>query len=139
MRTLREVPMAVPTERASQDGVAQVEQRDELVRRLDTLSERERTVVVMRHYLDLSEAEVQYDDGTRWYRDVDVLYTEQTRGMEPHVAFSAYTDAPTWEQAREALPSVADLTALGLSTPPVLPAPDHYPVPVDAAEHLTTP
>ena len=56
-RTLREVPMAVPTERASYDAEL-VEQRDELVQRLDRLSDRERTIVVMRHYLDLSEAEV---------------------------------------------------------------------------------
>jgi RNA polymerase sigma-70 factor (sigma-E family) len=57
-RTLREVPMAVPTERPSSDDVARVDQRDELVQRLDLLSERERTIVVMRHYLDLTEAEV---------------------------------------------------------------------------------
>jgi RNA polymerase sigma-70 factor (sigma-E family) len=56
-RTLREVPMAVPTERPSYDAEL-VEQRDELVQRLDRLSDRERTIVVMRHYLDLSEAEV---------------------------------------------------------------------------------
>jgi RNA polymerase sigma-70 factor (sigma-E family) len=56
-RNVREVPMAVP-ERATRDHTELVEQRDELVGRLDRLSERERTVVVMRHYLDLSEAEV---------------------------------------------------------------------------------
>ena len=56
-RRLREVPMAVP-ERASRDHTELVEQRDELAGRLDRLSERERTIVVMRHYLDLSEAEV---------------------------------------------------------------------------------
>jgi RNA polymerase sigma-70 factor (sigma-E family) len=54
---LREVPMAVP-ERGSRDHTELVEQRDELAGRLDRLSERERTIVVMRHYLDLSEAEV---------------------------------------------------------------------------------
>ena len=57
-RTLREVPMAVPTDRPSYDDAVRVEQRDELVGRLDRLSDRERTIVVMRHYLDLSEAEV---------------------------------------------------------------------------------
>ena len=57
-RTHREVPMAVPTERPSYDEAELVEQRDELVQRLDRLSDRERTVVVMRHYLDLPEAEV---------------------------------------------------------------------------------
>ena len=50
--------MAVPTERPSYDDAERVEQRDELVQRLDQLSERERTIVVMRHYLDLTEAEV---------------------------------------------------------------------------------
>jgi RNA polymerase sigma-70 factor (sigma-E family) len=54
---LREVPMAVP-ERASRDQTELVELRDDLVGRLDRLSDRERTVVVMRHYLDLPEAEV---------------------------------------------------------------------------------
>ena len=82
---------------------------------------------------------IQYDDNGRWYRDIEIFYTEQTRGMEAHVSLSAYTDAPTWEQAREALPSVADLTALGMQAPLVLPAPDHYPVPDDAEEHMTTP
>jgi RNA polymerase sigma factor (sigma-70 family) len=48
----------VPAERASYDDTERVEQRHELVERLDRLSDRERTVVVMRHYLDLSEAEV---------------------------------------------------------------------------------
>ena len=56
-RTVREVPMAVP-ECATGDHTDLVDQRDELVGRLEGLSERERTVVVMRHYLDLSEAEV---------------------------------------------------------------------------------
>lgn len=58
-RRLREVPMAVPTEQpTTYDDAERVEQRDELMGRLDCLSDRERTVVVMRHYLDLSEAEV---------------------------------------------------------------------------------
>jgi len=57
-RTVREVSMAEPTERPSYDAAELVEQRDELVGRLERLSERERTIVVMRHYLDLSEAEV---------------------------------------------------------------------------------
>ena len=57
-RMLREVPTAVPAEAPSYDESARVDQRDELVGRLNRLSERERTVVVMRHYLDLSEAEV---------------------------------------------------------------------------------
>ena len=82
---------------------------------------------------------IRYDDNARWYRDIEIFYSEQTRGMEAHVSLSAYTDAPTWEQAREALPSVADLTALGMQAPLVLPAPDHYPVPADAEEHMTTP
>ena len=59
---LREVPVAVPTDDASYDMTQhieqRVEQRVELVGRLDRLSDRERTIVVMRHYLDLSEAEV---------------------------------------------------------------------------------
>ncbi len=57
---------------------------------------------------------IQYDIPTRWYRDVDVAYFDETRGMPAHVTVSAWTDAPTWEQARNALPSIGDLTALGL-------------------------
>jgi hypothetical protein len=82
---------------------------------------------------------VQYDDTGRWARQVDVSYFDQTRGMDAHVALTAYTDASTWAQARDALPSAADLTALGLQGALVLPAPDHYPVPDDAAEHTTAP
>jgi hypothetical protein len=82
---------------------------------------------------------IQYDDSGRWARQVDVSYFDQTRGMAAHVELNAYTDAPTWAQAREALPSAADLTALGLQPALVLPAPDHYPVPDDVEEHVTTP
>jgi hypothetical protein len=81
---------------------------------------------------------IQYDDPTRWYRDVDVFYFDETRGMTAHVTLSAWTDAPTWAQAREALPSADDLTALGLQAALVLPAPEHYPVPDDIEEHMTS-
>jgi hypothetical protein len=81
---------------------------------------------------------IQYDDPTRWYRDVDVSYVDETRGMPAHVTVSAWTDAPTWEQARNALPSIGDLTALGLQGALVLPAPDHYPYPADLADHMTS-
>lgn len=40
------------------DGHRATDERDELVRLLLTLSERERRVVVLRHYFDLSEADV---------------------------------------------------------------------------------
>jgi hypothetical protein len=59
--------------------------------------------------------------------------------MAASVELYAFTDAPTWAQARDALPSAADLTALGLQGALVLPAPDHYPVPDDVEEHMTTP
>jgi hypothetical protein len=81
---------------------------------------------------------IQYDDPTRWYRDVDVIYFDETRGMTANVTVSAWTHAPTWEQARNALPSAEDLTALGLQGALVLPAPDHYPVPEDLADHMTS-
>lgn len=82
---------------------------------------------------------VQYDDTGRWARQVDVSYLDQTRGMDAHVELTVFTDAPTWAQARGALPSSADLTSLGLQAALVLPAPDHYPVPDDVEEHMTTP
>jgi hypothetical protein len=78
---------------------------------------------------------IQYEDNGRWYRDVEVSYFDQTRGMDAHVSMSAFADAPTWAQARELLPSAADMTALGLQPALVLPAPDHYPTPDDLGEH----
>jgi hypothetical protein len=78
---------------------------------------------------------IQYEDNGRWYRDVDVSYFDQTRGMDAHVTLSAFADAPTWAQARELLPSAAELTALGRQPALVLPAPDHYPTPDDLDEH----
>jgi hypothetical protein len=81
---------------------------------------------------------IQYDDPARWYRDVDVFYFDETRGMAAHVSVSAYTAASTWEEARDALPSAEDLTGLGLQGALVLPAPDHYPVPEDLEDHMTS-
>lgn len=78
---------------------------------------------------------IQYDNPTRWYRDVDVFYFDETRGMAAHVSLSTWTDAPTWEAARDALPSAEDLTGLGLQGALVLPAPDHYPTPDDLDVH----
>jgi len=57
-KVVREVPVETLVEVPSSDRSELVEQRDELVGRLGQLSERERTVVVMRHYFDLSEADV---------------------------------------------------------------------------------
>jgi RNA polymerase sigma-70 factor (sigma-E family) len=57
-RRVREVPVAEPADVPSADGTAVVADRDDLVGRLSVLSERERAMVVMRHYLDASEAEV---------------------------------------------------------------------------------
>ena len=42
---------------------ARVDERDEAVRLLQTLGRRERQVVVLRHYFDLSEAEVAHELG----------------------------------------------------------------------------
>jgi RNA polymerase sigma-70 factor (sigma-E family) len=57
-RRVREVPVAEPADVPSADASAVVADRDDLVGRLSVLSERERAMVVMRHYLDASEAEV---------------------------------------------------------------------------------
>jgi RNA polymerase sigma-70 factor (sigma-E family) len=57
-RRVREVPVAEPAEVPWADASAVVADRDDLVGRLSVLSERERAMVVMRHYLDASEAEV---------------------------------------------------------------------------------
>lgn len=81
---------------------------------------------------------IRYDIPTRWFRDVDVIYFDETRGMAAKVTVSAYTNAPTWEQARNQLPSAGDLTALGLQEALVLPAPGHYPEPADFEEHMTS-
>ena len=81
---------------------------------------------------------IQYDDPTRWSRNVDVFYFDETRGMTAHVGLNVWAYAPTWAQAREALPSAGDLTTLGLQAALVLPAPDHFPVPDDIEEHSTS-
>jgi hypothetical protein len=81
---------------------------------------------------------VQYDDAGRWARQIDVSYFDLVRGTTAHVELTAYADAPTWAQASDALPSVEDLMALGQQEALLLPAPDHYPVPDDLAEHVTT-
>ena len=47
----------------SRDGHRTSDERDELVRLLTTLSERERQVVVLRHYFDLAEADVAHELG----------------------------------------------------------------------------
>lgn len=47
---------------------------------------------------------VQFTDKGRWGRQVDVFYFDQTRGMDAHVVLWAYTDAPTWDEARAELP-----------------------------------
>jgi hypothetical protein len=78
---------------------------------------------------------IQYEDNGRWYRDVEVSYFDETRGMDAQVTLSAFADAPTWAQARELLPSAAELTALGVQPALVLPAPAQYPTPDDLAEH----
>jgi hypothetical protein len=81
---------------------------------------------------------IQYGDKGRWARQVDVFYFDQTRGMDAHVELYAFTDAPTWAEARAELPSADELTALGLEPALKLPAPDHYPLPDDLEEHMTS-
>jgi hypothetical protein len=81
---------------------------------------------------------IQYEDNGRWYRDVDVSYFDQTRGMDAHVTLSAFADAATWAQADQLLPSAAELSALGRQPALMLPAPDHYPVPDDIDVHGTS-
>jgi RNA polymerase sigma-70 factor (sigma-E family) len=57
-RRVREVPVAEAADVPSADGTPVVADRDDLVGRLSVLTERERAMVVMRHYLDASEADV---------------------------------------------------------------------------------
>lgn len=57
-RLLRVESVAEPDAGPVPDRTAEVEQRADLADRLARLSPRERTVVVMRHYLDVPEAEV---------------------------------------------------------------------------------
>lgn len=44
-------------------GYHEVDDRDDIVRQLARLTERERSIVVLRYYADLSEAEVAQDMG----------------------------------------------------------------------------
>lgn len=55
-RRPREVPEEYAAHVASPDGATLTDDRDEVVRLLAGLTERERRVVVLRHYFDLSEA-----------------------------------------------------------------------------------
>lgn len=55
---VREMSRAEPPERTSYDELDRFDDRDDLATLLAALSPRERTVVVMRHYLDLSERDV---------------------------------------------------------------------------------
>lgn len=61
-RVRRKRPVEVPQEHGAAagapDGATVADDRDEVVRLLSTLTERERRVVVLRHYYDLSEAAV---------------------------------------------------------------------------------
>jgi RNA polymerase sigma-70 factor (sigma-E family) len=57
-RRFHEVAQQHAPERAVASGVGEVERREELVTLLQGLAERERAVVVLRHYYDLSEAQV---------------------------------------------------------------------------------
>ena len=81
---------------------------------------------------------IQYSEADHWYRDVNVFYFDAARGMPAHVALSAWVVAPSWSAAQDLLPSVEDLTQLGLDSALVLPEPDHYPVPDDLEEHMTS-
>ena len=53
----------LPEEPTGPDGTASTDQRDQLLRLLSTLTERERQVVVLRHYFDLSETAVAAELG----------------------------------------------------------------------------
>ena len=60
-RLRRRRPVEVPGEHdvaARRNGTDEAEDRDEVVRLLARLTDKERRVVVLRHYFDLSEAEV---------------------------------------------------------------------------------
>ena len=59
----REVLTDTPPERAETPDLERASQRRELAALLARLSERERRVVVLRHYLDLSEAQVAAELG----------------------------------------------------------------------------
>lgn len=62
-RRYREVGDAALEHRADVDRTATTDDRDEIVRLLAGLTERERLVVVLRHYYDLSEADVAHELG----------------------------------------------------------------------------
>lgn len=62
-RLVREEPAAEPRPRPSYDALGRLDDRVDLVSMLAALSPRERTMVVMRHYLDLPEREVAHAMG----------------------------------------------------------------------------
>jgi len=54
----RHEPDAVGSHSSAEDSVLERERRDEMLVALDRLSERQREVLVLRYYLDLSEADI---------------------------------------------------------------------------------
>lgn len=62
-RRFREVGDVVPERAAPADASGGIEERDEIVRMLAVLTDKERRVVVLRHYFDLSEADVAAELG----------------------------------------------------------------------------
>jgi RNA polymerase sigma-70 factor (sigma-E family) len=62
-RRVVEVPEGHAPEHAGPDRTGTTDDRDEVVRLLATLTDRERRVVVLRHYFDLSEAAVAAELG----------------------------------------------------------------------------
>ena len=62
-RRLVEVRDALPERPDPRRGPAGSEDRDEVVRLLQSLTERERRIVVLRHYFDLAEADVARELG----------------------------------------------------------------------------
>lgn len=77
-RSSTEVLMAAPAVDGATDDVAEREQRDELVRALRRLSTRQRAVIVLRFYDDLTEAQVADVLGC----SVGSVKTHAHRGLE---------------------------------------------------------
>jgi RNA polymerase sigma-70 factor (sigma-E family) len=114
-----EVPTEnLPDSPGSDDAFAAVDQRDVLRRALMQLPPRQRAIVVLRYYNDLSESQIADELGV----SVGTVKNSAFKGLQ---------------RLRELVPAAAAPAVIQLpdSQPAVIQLPDHHVAPVDPAEH----
>lgn len=95
-RRFAEVPLTAYAENVGGDITSRIDLRDSLVRALRTLPVKQRTVVVLRHCLDLSEAETAAAAGC----SVGTVKSQTSRGLAKLRALLDDVDAPASPEAQ---------------------------------------